>query len=151
MTPIEPLEIVLDRPRKVLINHLALFKAENEINRRRGAKPEEWASIDVLMVDAFNRIYRARGMLPRDLLVVMIWAGLGHETSKPALTVEQITGLLDNSEKGVAELSGEIWNAYFLANTKNLKAADTDEKKNQSADSMTPTDGSTNGASHESS
>lgn len=127
MNLIEPVDITLDKPRKLLINHLALFKAEAEINRMRFAKPEDYAAIDVLMVDAFNHIYRGKGMLPLDLLLCLISFGLVYESPKEKrFTIEDIAALLDGSEVSRAELSGIVWGAYFRIAGKNLKTVDAD-------------------------
>ena len=151
MTPIEPIEINLDRSRKVLINHRALFKAEGEINKRRGAKVEDWASIDVLMVDAFNLIYRSRGMLPLDLLAVMIWASIVYENNERALTVEQITDLFDDPSVSRAALSGDIWGAYFKASMRNLKQLPPENEAEKKSGDTILTDGLGNGVLRESS
>lgn len=150
MNLIEPIEIVLDKPRKLLINHLTLFKAEGEINRMRFAKPEDYAAIDVLMIDSFNHLYRARGMLPLDLLLCLICHGLVYDDPKEKrLTIEQVAALLDKSETSRAELSGVIWGAYYRVASKNLKqveadAPPTDEKKTE--DQPTGSDSGASGA-----
>lgn len=136
MNLIEPIEITLDKPRKLLINHLALFKAETEINRMRFAKPEDYAAIDVLMIDAFNHIYRGKGMLPLDLLLCLISFGLVYDSPKEKrFTIEEIAALLDGSDVNRAELSGVVWGAYFRIAGNNLKAvegdAPPDEKKSE--------------------
>lgn len=151
MSLIEPTEIVLDKPRKLLINHLALYRAEAEINKLRFAKPEDYASIDALMVDGFNHLFRARGMLPMDLLLCMLWAGLVYDDpKKPRLTIEQVAGLLDGAQVNRAEISGTVWGAYFKVAGKNLRvmsdgeAGDDAEKKSQD-----PPTGPDSGALHE--
>lgn len=140
MSAIEPVEIVLDKPRKLLINHWTLYRAEAEINKLRFAKPDDYVSIDVLMVDGFNNLFRARGMLPMDLLLCMICYGLQYDDSKEKrLTLEQVAGLLDTSETSRAEISGTVWGAFYKVAGKHLKiataadvAADEEqEKKNK--------------------
>jgi len=146
---IEPVEIVLDKPRKLLINHLALYRAEAEINKLRFAKPEDYASIDALMVDGFNHLFRSRGMLPLDLLLCMLWAGLVYDDpKKPRLSIEQVAAVLDEAKANRAEISGAIWGAYFKVAGRNLKVVGAEdgeatEKKNQD-----PPTGSDNGAPH---
>jgi hypothetical protein len=139
MGTIEPVEVLLDKPRKLLINHFCLYRAEAEVNKLRFAKPEEYCAIDVLMVDAFNHLYRARGMLPLDLLLCMIAFGLVYEPKEKRLTLEQIAELLDASELSRAELSGIVWGAYFKVAGKNLKqvAAEGPDEEKKTADPPT--------------
>jgi hypothetical protein len=133
MTPIEPVEVILDKPRKLLINHFALYRAEAEVNKLRFAKPEDYASIDALMVDGFNNLYRARGMMPMDLLLCLITFGMVYDDPKERrLTVDQVAALLDVSESDRGTLSGTIWGAYFKLAGRNLKVAtqgDVDAEK----------------------
>lgn len=148
MGTIEPVEVSLDKPRKLLINHFCLYRAEAEVNKLRFAKPEEYCSIDVLMVDAFNHLYRARGMLPLDLLLCMICFGIVYEPKEKRLTLEQIAEVLDASEMSRAELSGIVWGAYFTVAGKNLKQVDAPDEEKKTADPPTgqssgPLDGST--------
>ena len=136
MTPIQPIEIVLDKPRKLLINNMALYKTEADINRLRYAKPEDYASIDVLMVDAFNHLFRARGLLPMDLMLSMLVNGLIYEKGEKRLSLEEIAELIDNSESSRAELSGQVWAAYFNNAGKNLKFSDKIEDEEKKTESL---------------
>ena len=145
MKPYPLIEIELDRPRKLLIDHAALFRAEQEINRLRGARPEEHLSIDTLMVEAYNRVLRMTGLLPIDLLFVMLWAALLHED--PKLEVNRMAALMESSPLSRVELSARLWETYFKSAGKNLVERNDggeEEKKNQPI-------GSDNGASGESS
>lgn len=153
MNLLEPIEITLDKPRKLLINHLTLFKAEADINKMRSAKPEDYAAIDSLMIDAFNHLYRARGMLPLDLMICLLTHGLVYEKGEKRLTIEEITALLDKTELSRAELSGIIWGAYFKVASKSLQAVDanSEEGKAEQKKSTGRQTGNTNGVSPESS
>lgn len=150
MNLIEPIEVVLDKPRKILINHLALYRAEAEINKLRFARPEQYVSIDVLMIEGFNNLFRARGMLPMDLLLCMLWAGLVYDDpKKPRLTIEQVAALLDASETNRGEISGALWAAYFKVAGKNLKVVGPEDSAQDAGEKKTegqPT-GSGNGVS----
>lgn len=142
MELIEPIEIVLDRPRKLLINHKALRRAESEVNKMRFAHPNDYASIDSLMVAGFNAIFRISGMLPRDLLVCMLWAGLANED--PKLTIDRIDELMDQTPLDLGTISGIVWGAYFRAAGKNLQIVGAgsaeDEKKTNAAGRPTGSD-----------
>lgn len=132
MSPIEPVEIILDKPRKLLINHFTLYRAEAEVNRLRYAKPEEYASIDVMMVEGFNHIFKSLGMLPMDLMLAMLCHGLVYEDPKEKrLNIEQVAGLLDLPEVDRQVVSTAIWAAYFKVAGKNIKIVgpeDTEKK-----------------------
>lgn len=147
MTPIQPTDIILDKPRKLLINNMALFKAEAEVNKLRFAKPEEYQSIDALMVASFNNMFRARGLLPMDLLLSLIVHGLMVEKNERRPTVEEVAAMIDSSDQGRAEISVAVWTAYYQSAGKNLKVADGEEEK-KTTDQPT---GSVNGVSLESS
>lgn len=149
--PIEPVEVVLDKPRKVLINHFALYRAEAEINKLRFAKPADYVSIDVLMVDGFNNLFRARGFLPMDLLLCMLTFGLVYESPKEKrLSLEEVAALLDSTEIDRADLSGIIWGLYFRLAGKNLKVA-TPEDAAEEKKTADPPIGSSSGPSGDSS
>ena len=139
MNVIEPTEIILDRPRKLMINHRALRKAESEVNKLRFANPSNYANIDGLMIAAYNTMYRSMGLLPRDLMSCLLWAGLSDED--PKLTLDKIESLLDSTDASLAEISGKVWAAYFKSAGKNLVIvgeADNDaEKKTISEDQPT--------------
>lgn len=153
MTPIEPVEITLDKPRKVLFNHNALIVAEREINKQRGATPQTYTSLEVLMYDAIRLVYQSKGALgalPRDILVTMLWAGLNYDPKARQFTIEQTLNLLDQSSLGISQLSIDIWNAYFKANENNFKIVASDSPEPEKKSDMILTDGSTNGALPES-
>lgn len=150
MTPIEPVEILLDKPRKILINHRALYKTEQEVNRQRFAKPDDYVQIHKLMVDSFNNMFRASGLLPMDLLLSLISNSLIAERGEKKLTMDEVADLLDKAETGMAEISAAVWTAYFSVAGRNLKTIEPgDEKKTDPA--TTNPSGSINGASGESS
>ena len=135
-------EIDLDRKRTLLIDHAALFRAEQQINKLRSAKPEEYAAIDTLMVEAYNRILRRTGLLPLDLLFSVLWAALLHEDA--TLKFEQIAGLMDCSSLTRAELSSRVWEAYFKSAGRNLVEAEEEEEPEKKKDQA---NGSIDGAS----
>jgi len=121
MNVIEPIEIVLDKPRKLMLGHWGLYTAEMEINKQRGAKPEEHVAIDFMMVDAYNRIFLKTGLLPLDLMVCVLWAGLLHED--PKITKEKVAALMDQSQLSRADLSAKVWAAYFSSSKNSLKVS----------------------------
>ncbi len=151
MSVIEPVEIILDKPRKLLLNHQALRRAENEVNKQRFAKPIDYTNIDNLMVSAYNTVFRLSGMLPRDLLSCLLWASIVPDSPRdPKLTIDRVDELLDQSEMSDADISVVIWSAYIKVAGKNFKQVgdsetdDSEEKKTKDQ----PT-GSPNGRSDE--
>lgn len=140
---IELIEIQLDKPRHMLLNHSALCRAEREVNRLRNAAPETYAAIDFLMVDAFNRMFRSTGLLPLDLLMIMLWAALLHE--EPGLTVDRVAELLDTAPVSRMDVSAVVWKAYFSMAGKNLQEVPPGEDPPQRPPDPRP--GSANGAS----
>lgn len=131
MNAIQPVDILLDKPRRLLLNHRAFCLAESEINKRRFAKMEDYRGLDDLMIDANNRLLLRGRMPPMDLLIVMIWAGLLFEN--PALKIDDIAPLLDASSTPRAELCGAVWRAWIEFSGANLMAqapgAPSEEKK----------------------
>jgi hypothetical protein len=91
---IEAIDIVLDKPRRLRLDHAGLFRAECEINRIRGASPEERAGIDYLMVRAYSGILRSV-LLPLDLLFCVLLQALLHED--PKLTFDDMPKLIEAS------------------------------------------------------
>ena len=141
MKPFELIEVELDKKRSLLMNHEALFRAETQINKLRHSRPDEHAAIDTLMIDAYNRILRKTGLLPLDLLFVLLWASLLHED--PGLRLEQIPSLIDRSPLSRVELSERLWQAYFKSAGKNLVEVKNDEEPEKKTE-LPP--GSSNGA-----
>ncbi len=127
MKHFDAVEIVLDKKRNLLFNHAALRMAETEINKLRFADPSNHTSIDFLMVDTVGRLANSQGMMPMDLLMVMLWAGLLHED--PKLTVDKTAELLDAAELTRSEIGGLVWGAYWKVSEKNFKKADEGEQK----------------------
>ena len=79
-------DIVLDKPRKMLFTWLALNKAQREINKLRGEPPT--ASIFVKIDELRQMLISDEANFPIDLLQVLLWASLLHE--EPDLTLEQV-------------------------------------------------------------
>ena len=129
MSPIQPTDIILDKPRKLLITNFTLFRAEAEVNKLRFAKPEEYLSIDSMMVAAFNTMLRAQGLLPMDLLLSLIAHGLVTEKGEKRPTIEDVAAMIDVSDQGRGEISLAVWNAYYNAAGKNLRPATEGEEK----------------------
>jgi len=80
------IDIVLDKPRKMLFTWLALNKAQREINKLRG-EPST-ASIFVKIDELRQMLISDEANFPIDLLQVLLWASLLHED--PDLTLEQL-------------------------------------------------------------
>ena len=147
MNVIEPAEILLDKPRKVLVNHAALFKAETEVNRIRGNTAFNRLGIDYLIVNAFNALIMLKAPFPLDLLAVMLWASIVREESRDAkgrvqreeIKFEDIFPILDDSQTATNDIAVALFEAYCKTAGKNIKrgeaAKDDDgeaEKKNHS-------------------
>jgi hypothetical protein len=150
---IEAIDIVLDKPRRLRLDHAGLFRAECEINRIRGASPEERAGIDYLMVRAYSGILRSV-LLPLDLLFCVLLQALLHED--PKLTFDDMPKLIEASPLTRGDISVFLWEAYLKCAGKNLRiktedstaeaGSEEEEKKSASLAS-----GEGNGASRSSS
>jgi hypothetical protein len=130
---LQPIDIQLDKPRKLLINSMALRKAEFELNRLRGSDVRSWESIDGLIFQAYGKVYNTTGRLPADLLFCLLWGGLLHED--PKLQLDDVGQLLDRSPLNLSEISGIIWRAYWAYSSKGLQKPeeskpDGEESKN---------------------
>lgn len=112
-----PVEILLGKPRKLLFDHQALCSAEREINKQRGVAPAEFVSIDFLMISSARAGLSGSGGFPRDLIAVMLWAGLLRED--PKLTVSQAEKLIDQSPLPHGEIVDLVWEAYARAAARN--------------------------------
>lgn len=108
----EPIEIELDRPRKLKLTTRALMRAESEINRRRGAQVQERVSIDFLLFKAARDQLTGSGSFPLDLLAVLLWAGLQAEEPDPKLTPDGVLDLVDASPLSRGALVTAVWEHY---------------------------------------
>lgn len=84
MRPIQPIDIVLDRPRHLLLNLKALALAERELATLLDRKK-------VSLIKVFQS-----GEVGVSDLVCLVWAGLLHED--PTLTLDQAMALLGASD-----------------------------------------------------
>jgi len=123
---IEPIEILLDKPRKILVNHAALFRAEGEVNRVRGNNAFGRVSIDYLMVNAFNAMTFMGAPLPLDLLAALLWASLVREP-KEEIAFDDIFGMLDKSQTATNDLAVSLWQGYVATAGKSLKQGESKE------------------------
>lgn len=85
MKPIESVPIELDKPRQMRLDMLALFRAEQKVNKLRG---------NLRPISIFNLIQREviaidgeEVGIPLDLMLALFWASLLHED--PGLTFEE--------------------------------------------------------------
>ena len=93
-------DIVLDKPRKMLFTLLGLNRAQREINKLRGDSVSIFKRID----EFIQCLLADDGNLPVDLIVVLIWASLLHED--PELTLEQADRMCTSNLRGlVAQLT----------------------------------------------
>lgn len=132
MNVIEPVDIVLDKPRKLLLGYLGLYTAEMEINKLRGAKPDEHVSIDFMMINAYNLTLLTTGLLPVDVLLCVLWAGLLHE--EPKITKEKVAALMDQSPLTRGDLSAKVWAAYASSSKNMFKVTTAADAEQPSAD-----------------
>jgi hypothetical protein len=110
----EPIEIELDKPRKVFLKAEALMRAEKEINRQRDAKIADHVSIDFLIFKAASDFLQGTGNFPLDLVAVLLWAGLNaapHET-KDEVTVDKVLDLIDLSPLPRGQILTRLWEHY---------------------------------------
>lgn len=137
MSAIDPVEIVLDKPRLLKPNHRALRVAESELNRMRRATPLTACSIDFALVVSYNT-----GIYPRDLQACLLLGFLS--TDNPKLSIDDIDGILDKTAATSAEINDKLWEAYKAVAGKNIQTAkpnDEDpEKKTNGQDQRTGSD-----------
>lgn len=88
MNAIEPVEIVLDKPRKMLLTMGALRKAEAELNRARGLNGAERVSIFEVINREIQGFATDQLKLGADFIVILLWASLLHE--EKALTLDEV-------------------------------------------------------------
>lgn len=133
MNVIEPVEIVLDKPRKLRPTHYALMSAERELNRQRNATPSNAASIDFAIIKAYNETLFGVGSYPLDLTVCLLWAFLLPDDGN--LTIRQAAELIDQANITRGELNDALWRAYRSVAGKSIsEAAPGEEKKTEAPD-----------------
>lgn len=152
---IEPIEILLDKPRKIRMGHRALFEAETKINQIRGASAFARVSIDYLFINGMNAWSLLKSPFPMDLLVALLWASLVPEEKRDdngkkyreALSFEQVMDLLDQSQTPLMDIAPILFDAYCKAAGNSIKekqpgeTSAEDEKK-----TVNPETGSASGA-----
>jgi len=119
----EPIDIVLDKPRRLRFNLEALMLAEREINRSRGVRPAEYINIEYLILWSASAQVAGTGSFALDLVTTLLWAGLRWEDK--ALTVDKVPALMDASPLTHGEIMTTIWEAYNLHSKRARKPADT--------------------------
>lgn len=145
---IEPVEILLDKPRKVQINKRALLTAETEVNRIRGASTFGRVSIDYLMLSLGKLLGFMKTPFPLDLRASMLYAAIIREP-KESLSFDDVLAMLDKTETPDLDIDEAIlvmWTKQAGGSlTSDPAKAETDEKKTEN-----PVIGNTSGASPES-
>lgn len=130
----DPVEIILDKPRLLRVNHKALRIAESELNRLRRATPLTACSIDFAIVMSYNT-----GIYPRDLQAALLLGFLS--TDNPALTIDDVDAILDKTEAPSSVINDKLWEAYRAVAGKNIKPAEPEaEKKTIGPDRPTGSD-----------
>lgn len=152
----EPIEIELDKPRKFKLTPKALRRAEDTINRSRGAKAHERASIDYLIFKARKDSVLGQGSLPRDLFVVLLWSGLfdlwpKQSEEDPGLTMDKVEELVYETSPLTAGAILDLVMEHYSEVT-NKKKADKetgrkgDQENGADESPLAPRPGSTSGA-----
>lgn len=129
----KPIEIMLDKPRRLRPTHRALFEAEQKINELRHATPATACSIDYLIVKAYNDTLAGTGTYPLDLTVVLLWAFLLPDD--PKLTTDRVMAAMDATELTRGQINDALWRAYIAVAGKNITSApapEEDKKKDPS-------------------
>lgn len=141
---IEPIKIILDRERNIAFPLGALMRAEHEINRRRGARPSEFVSIDYLMLKAAQDalLVESTGAFPLDLMTVMLWSGLYDDDSR--LTVDAVIDMMATTETPRGEILMAVWSAYKLWTRRESKAEEA-KQPTEGRDPLAPRPGETSG------
>lgn len=105
MNAIEPVEIILDKPRKLKPNHRGLRIAEAAFNKLNGVSGYTSCGIDFALVLAYNtEIYT------RNLQCALLLGFLS--TDNPDLTIEDVDNILDHTALPFAEINDKLWEAY---------------------------------------
>lgn len=126
----DPVEIQLDKKRKLLFGLGVLRRAETEINKRRGASISQYVNIDYLMIRSAMDQAAGTGGFPLDLLIVMLWAGLS--TEDPRITFDSTVDLIEQSPLTRGEIATIVWDAYIATTEK------SGEKKESTEDPPDP-------------
>src|SRR5689334_12937742 len=134
---IEPIEILLDKPRKIRINKRALLTAENEVNRIRGTSTFGRVSIDYLMLSLGRMLTLLKTPFPLDLRASMLYGGLIRE-AKEEIGFDDILDILDKTDTPDGDIDSAIFELWVKQAGKSLTTepakAQTDEKKTENQD-----------------
>jgi hypothetical protein len=117
--------------------------AEGEINRRRGARPNEFVNIEFLILSSAAAQVSGVGGFPLDLLVVMLWAGLRWED--PTLSIQMVPSLMEASPLTRGAIATKIWDAYMLQSKRSKEPEGQAEGANGDKDPLAPRPGSNTG------
>lgn len=145
---VEPVEVVLDKPRKLVLNNKALFEAETKINEIRRSGSFGRVSFDYLVIQATNAMQIMRAPFPRDLLAASLWAGIIRDPGEK-ISFEDIFDIMDNSETSIMDIGVAVFEAYSRSAGKNIKEVPPGEKVSAEEKKKTdsPATGSTKSAS----
>lgn len=127
----EPIELELDKPRKLYLTLRALMRAETEINRLRGAAASERVSIDYLVLKAARDYLTGGGNFPLDVVVMLVWSGLlavdqqfcekrglDKQWINEPLTVDQVLDMIEASPLKRGSILTRLWDHYNEVTTK---------------------------------
>lgn len=128
---VEAVEIELDKPRRLLFTNEAIFRAEREINRMRGARPESFVAIEIIMLNAWRTASENLGVLPMDLVACLLWGACLHEDR--ALTVNDAVDIIIVSGKNRLTLMEALLEAFRRARPPIAEPGDGEDKKKPAA------------------
>jgi hypothetical protein len=94
ITPVEPVEIVLDKPRKMKLTFGALFRAEQALNEARKLTGQEQVSIFNVINTELQKVGENGITIHADFIVILLWASLSDDD--PSLTLDQTKALCIN-------------------------------------------------------
>lgn len=139
----EPIDITLDKPRRLRFNLEALMLAEREINRNRGARPSEYINIEYLIISSASAQIAGTGGFALDLMTVLLWAALRWEDK--ALTLDKVPTLVEASPLPHGQIMTLIWDAYISHTQRHKKTTADDAPPVEDRDPLAPRPGSNTG------
>lgn len=111
MQLIEPVEITLDRPRKMLLTLGALRRADQEFNKARGLTGDARVSIFDVINTELKNVAADNLKFGPDLIAIMLWASLLNDD--PNLTLDDVDKFAFNPVGVVAKVIECINNCFL--------------------------------------
>jgi hypothetical protein len=120
---VQPIEIELDKPRRLLLTVGGLKAAEREINKSRALQPRK--SIFRIMLEELPQV--EQGDVGMDFCEAILWASMLHED--PDLPLAAV-GLMPFDLRDVIQLTCRVITETYLKIKPKTEEAAIEEKKN---------------------